>query len=320
MQAPESRIEHLGKLRARLEEAVVGQQEAVRELAQALLAGEMGHTPAGRPRSILLLLGPSGTGKTQSVLAASEHLFGRDAVGRINAAEFSSDERVPLLLGAREGSRGILGETLLSLREKGGRILLLDEIEKASTRVTDLLLGIEEASLQFGNGERADLSGLHVIATSNLGAASASQLTAVSRTSLRRILEQEATAFLRPEVVARFTRMIVFEPLGHETQVAVCRAMLDREIAFQSACLSRQFGHPHRITADPSVVRRLASEGWHRTLGARPMRNAVERNVRSAIVEARLCGALAPGIRNSELVCGAAAGLRLVVGLPAPRA
>lgn len=93
--------ERLRGLRARLNDAVIGQGEAVGALADALLAGEMGHTQPGRPRSLLLLLGPTGTGKTKAVTTASAHLFGTECLARVNAAEFASAERVRSSLARR---------------------------------------------------------------------------------------------------------------------------------------------------------------------------------------------------------------------------
>jgi ATP-dependent Clp protease ATP-binding subunit ClpB len=289
-------------LLGRLRSEVLGQDEPLEALADALLAGEMGHTPHGRPRSVILALGPTGTGKTKAVLAASAHLFGTDAVARVNAAEFSSAERVPLLLGAAAGHRGLLGEAIGRLRSSGGRILLLDEIEKAHPSVSDYLLGIEEAAVTLGSGQTLDLSDLHVVATSNIGSAGVIEMEAVSRASVRRYVEQEAAAHFRPEVLARFTSVVVFGHLGRDVQVRVCAQMIEREIAFQSGVLSRGLGHPHRVRADPDVCRRLVSEGWHRRLGARPMRNVVERRVRGALVASQLRGALGPGVPESVLL------------------
>jgi len=297
-------------LRARLQETILGQDDAVAGLSDALLAGEMGHTPRGRPRSLLLILGPTGTGKTKAVTEASSHLFGTETIARINAAEFSSEERVPLLLGAGAGSRGILGALVERLRSAGGRILLLDEIEKANPMVSDYLLGIEEAAVTLASGETLDLSGLHVIATSNIGSAGIVEMEGVARSSVRRYVEQEAAAHFRPEVLARFTSILVFGHLTRETQLAICRRMLEQEIAFQSGALSRKFGHPHRVRAGADVCRRLVSEGWHRRLGARPMRNVVERRVRGALVESQLRGALGPGVRESVLLADGPEGIR----------
>lgn len=282
-------------------------------LSDALLAGEMGHTPRGRPRSLVLILGPTGTGKTKSVVQASVHLYGTEAIARINAAEFSSAERVPLLLGTASGQRGLLGERIERLRAEGGHILLLDEIEKAHPSVSDYLLGIEEAALTLANGQTLDLSDLHIIATSNIGSAGVIEMEGVSRASVRRYVEQEASAHFRPEVLARFTSVLVFGHLAREAQIAICRQMLEQEIAFQSGVLSRAGGPSHGIRAGADVCRRLVSEGWHRRLGARPMRNVVERRVRGALVDAQLRGALAPGVAETVLEVDAFGAIRACV-------
>jgi len=295
------RFDLLRGLRAHLRREVIGQDEATDALSDALLAGELGHTPRGRPRSHLLLLGPTGTGKTKSITAASRHLFGTEALARVNAAEFSSAERVPLLLGTRAGEPGLLGERISRMRAAGGRILLLDEVEKAHPSVSDYLLGIEEAALTLASGETLDLSDIHVVATSNIGSTGVIEMEGVARASVRRFVEQEAAAHFRPEVLARFTSVLVFGHLGREAQVRICRQMLEQELQFQSGVLSREFGHAHDLRAEEDVCRRLVSEGWHRRLGARPMRNVVERRVRGALVDSRLRGALGPGARESCL-------------------
>jgi len=304
------RLRVLRSLRAHLAASVLGQDEAVGGLADALLAGELGHTPPGRPRSLLLLLGPTGTGKTSAVAAASRHLYGTGAIARVNGAEYSSPERVPLLLGAHAGEPGLLGAQIARLRAAGGRILLLDEIEKAHPRVSDYLLGLEEAALTLASGETLDLSDLHVIATSNVGSAGVIELEGLPRASLRRYVEQEAAAHFRPEVLARFTAVLVFSHLGREVQFEICRQMVEQEADFQSAALSRRYGHPHRVQVDAEVPRRLLAEGWHRRLGARPLRNVVERRMRAALVDAQLRGALGPGVGACRLVAEASGSLR----------
>jgi ATP-dependent Clp protease ATP-binding subunit ClpA len=298
-------------LRDHLQHSVLGQDEPLAALSDALLAGEMGHTPPGRPRSIVLVLGPTGTGKTKAVLSASAHLFGTECVARINCAEFSLAERVPLLLGAKAGDPGLLGQSISRMRDSGGRIVLLDEIEKAHSSVSDYLLGIEEAAVTLASGETLDLSGLHIIATSNVGSSGVTEMEGVARSSVRRFVEQEAAAQFRPEVLARFTSVLVFGHLGRDVQVRICEQMLGQEVAFQSRVLSRTLGHAHTMRVGPDVGRRLLSEGWHRRLGARPMRNVVERRVRGALVVSQLRGALGPGIAESVLSVDAADGVRL---------
>jgi ATP-dependent Clp protease ATP-binding subunit ClpA len=307
------RLSVLRGLRRHLEQEVIGQEEAMGALSDALLAGELGHTPQGRPRSLLLILGPTGTGKTKSVTSASEYLFGTASVARINCAEFSSAERVALLLGSRAGDPGLLGESIERMRAAGGRILLLDEMEKAHPSVADHLLGMEEASLTLASGRTLDLSGLHIVATSNVGSGGVIEMEGAARASVRRFVEQEAAAQFRPEVLARFTAVLVFAHLARDVQVQVCTQMLEREVAFQSRVLSRAFGHPHRVRIGDDVCRRLVSEGWHRRLGARPMRNVVERRVRSALVDAELSGVLGPGVCESVLRVDPVRGVRLAL-------
>jgi ATP-dependent Clp protease ATP-binding subunit ClpB len=301
-------------LRARLKAVILGQDEALDGLADALLAGEMGHASPGRPRSLLLLLGPTGTGKTRAVTEASRHLFGTGAVARVNAAEYSSPERVPLLLGAGPGGEGILAPAIDSMRRAGGRILLIDEIEKAHRGVSDYLLGIEEASLTVASGRTLDLSDLHILATSNVGSSGVTEMEGLPRASVRRYVEQEAAAQFRPEVLARFTGVLVFGHLGRKVQARICRQMLEGELALQSAALSGAFGHPFALDAGDDACLRLAGEGWHRRLGARPMRNVVERRVRSALVASRLGGALGPGVGRATLVPEPGGGLRVAIG------
>lgn len=258
----------------------------------------------------MLLLGPTGTGKTRAVKEASAYLYGPGALARIDAAEFASAERVPLLLGGSHGHEGLLSGLVGSLGRSGGGILLLDEIEKAHPSVADHLLGIEDGSVTTASGRRLDLSGLHLAVTSNVGSAGAVEMGGVSPASVRRYVEQEAAAQFRPEVFARFTAVLVFGHLSRDVQLDVCRQMLDDEVAFQAGRLSEAFGHPHEIRVSPEVCGRLAGEGWHRRLGARPMRNVVERRVREALVGARLAGALGPGVRASVLAAARGEGLR----------
>ncbi len=303
----------LRSLRAHLDRVVLGQAEANHCLCEALLAGEMGHTPRGRPRSILLLLGPTGTGKTKAVQEASTHLFGPGALARFNAAEFSSADRVPLLLGRVAGEEGLLAQKIRDLRLAGGRILLIDEIEKAHPSVADYLLGIEEAAVMTASGQTLELSDFHVVMTSNVGSSGVIEMQGLARASVRRFVEQEAAAQFRPEVFARFTQVIVFGHLGRETQLQVCRKMLAEELLLQGRALEAEFGHPHQVRAAPGVCARLVGEGWHRRLGARPMRNAVERRVRAALVDGRLGGALGPGVRVSVLRVEPGQGIRACV-------
>ena len=277
---------------------MIGQEEAVGALADALLAGELGHTPRGRPRSLLLLLGPTGTGKTKAVRGRQRTSLARNAWRASTPQSSPRRSASPSSLARHRAERVSSVSGSPACGRPGGHILLLDEIEKAHPSVSDLLLGIEEAAVTLASGDTLDLSDLHVIATSNIGSSGVIEMEGVARASVRRFVEQEAAAHFRPEVLARFTSLLVFGHLSRDVQMRICRQMLDQEVAFQSQVLARVFGHGHTLQAGEDVCRRLVAEGWHRRLGARPMRNVVERRVRGALVDSQLRGALGPGHRR----------------------
>jgi ATP-dependent Clp protease ATP-binding subunit ClpA len=139
------------------------------------------------------------------------------------------------------------------------------------------------------------------------------EMQGISRASLRRYVEQEAAAHFRPEVLARFTSVLVFGHLDRAVQVRICERMVEREIEWQSEALTRRFGHGHRVIMGPGVCARLVGEGWHRRLGARPMRNVVERRVRGALVESQLRGSLGPGVGQSVLLADQPEGIRAAI-------
>jgi ATP-dependent Clp protease ATP-binding subunit ClpA len=308
--ATEADLNKCRGLLGHLQQRVLGQSEVMAALCDSILAGDFGHTPKYRPRSFILILGPTGTGKTKAALEVSEYLYGTRSIARINVAEFSTAERVPLLLGTASGARGLLGNQIDELRAKRGRILLLDEIENGHKSVSDLFLGMEAAEVTLACGEKMDLSDLHIMVTSNLGSADAIGLEDVAYASLRRHVEDEAASYFRAEVFARFTSVLVFRQLGRDTQLEICRQLLDAELEFQNRVLSERFGHAHFISLGEGVYRRLVNEGYHRTLGARPMRNVIERRVRAALVRAQLNGTLVPGVRRSLLALDESGGLR----------
>jgi ATP-dependent Clp protease ATP-binding subunit ClpA len=289
-------LDKLSGLQTFLASRVIGQPTAVATLSKAVRAGEMGHTPKGMPKCFALVLGPTGTGKTKAVLEMSKYLFGTDQVARINMAEFGSAEGLGQFIPN-------LCDQLDQLLASKGKFLLLDEIEKGHPKASDIFLGMEAAMIQNPvSGKRYDLSDLHIFVTSNVGARDLSELDeGVPFPVVKRVVEDAAQSQFRPEVFARFTHVVIYNKLTRDAQVNICRQMLDEELSFQQDQLSRMFGHPHRITVGDGVFRRLLSEGYHRELGARPMRNVVNIRLRDALTSARLAGRISPGITGSRL-------------------
>ena len=275
---------------------VLGQPVAVSTLSRAVRAGEMGHTPKGMPKCFALVLGPTGTGKTKAVLEMSKYLFGTDQVARINMAEFGSAEGLSQFIPT-------LCDQLDQLLASKGKFLLLDEIEKGHPKASDIFLGMEAAMIQNPvSGKRYDLSDLHIFVTSNVGANDLSEIDeGVPFPTLKRVVEDAAKSQFRPEVFARFSHVVIYRKLPRDAQVKICQQMLDEELTYQSGVLSKMFGHPHTLVVGPGVFRRLISEGYHRELGARPMRNVVSLRVRDALTLGRISKAIGPGVACTRL-------------------
>ena len=277
--APE-KIENLKQLPEVLAREIKGQGHALPRIVSALQRGELGLTKRGRPRSSFLLLGPTGVGKTETVVVATDHLFGTGKLFRFDMSEFQNQESVGLLLGARSGERGYLG----AVREKASEgSVLFDEVEKAHPRVLDLLLQLLDAArVTVATGETLDMSGFHLWLTSNIGAAEILGLQHSTDATLERHVLAKAQQSLRPEIFARIAEKIVFHRLPFEVQMEIAEKFLERELAFL-----RERGI--EIRSSPDVVPFLVRKGFHPKLGARPMRDAIERLV-GEFVSHRLLG------------------------------
>lgn len=227
-------------------------------------------TKPGRPRSSFLLLGPTGVGKTESVVVATHHVFGQGKLFRFDMSEFQNQESVGLLLGARLGESGYLG----AVREKAAEgSILFDEVEKAHPRVLDLLLQLLDAArITVATGNTLEFSGFHIWLTSNIGAAEILGLQHSTDTTLERHVLQKAQQALRPEIFARIAEKIVFHRLPFEIQMEIAGKFLQRELEFL-----RERGI--ELEAEPEVLPFLVRQGFHAKLGARPMRDTVERLV-----------------------------------------
>lgn len=286
-----------------LKDRVLGQDLAVLHFVETIRPGELNLTRRGEPRSFALLSGPTGTGKTKIILEASAYLYPGAHVARIDMAEFSSESSIPRLIGEGRGDEGLLGEQYRRLRETGGHFLLIDEIEKGHKKASDLFLGMEAARITLGTKETLDLSDLHILVTTNLGAADLAEAgDAIPARTIRRVVEQAAKTHFRPEVLGRFDALIVYRKLSHAAQVAICRQMLAEELVHLSSELGAQLGHEHSVETEPAVFSRLVAEGYHRELGARPMRATIKRRLRNAVAVALTDGRLMRGFRRSRLM------------------
>jgi ATP-dependent Clp protease ATP-binding subunit ClpA len=281
------KLAKLHELDSRLPHEIRGQSHALPRILSSVRRGELGLTKPARPRGSFLLLGPTGVGKTETVVVTTAHVFGAHHLFRFDMSEFQTPEALGLLLGARLGEVGYLG----GVRDRATEgSLLFDEAEKAHPRVLDILLQLLDAArITVATGQTLDFSGFYIWLTSNIGSAELLNLQHSNDATLERHVLARAQQTLRPEIFARVNEKLVFHHLRYEHQLEIAEKFLSREIEFLAA-------RGHHLELDQSVLPCLVRKGFHPKLGARPMRDAVEKLVGDAVSERLLDGRPACGI------------------------
>lgn len=281
------KLTNLQALDVLLPREIRGQSHTIPRIVSAVRRGELGLTKPSRPRGSFLLLGPTGVGKTETVVVTTNHVFGDGKLFRFDMSEFQNQEALGLLLGARLGEIGYLG----AVRERAAEgSLLFDEAEKAHPRVLDILLQLLDAArLTVATGQTLDFSGFYVWLTSNIGSAELMSLQHSNEATLERHVLTRAQQALRQEIFARVNEKLVFHRLSYEHQLEIAEKFLSREIEFLAA-------RGHKIELDKTALPFLVRKGFHPKLGARPMRDAVEKLVGDAVTECLLTGRPACGI------------------------
>ena len=282
-----NKLTTLHELTSLLPREIRGQSHALPRITSTVRRGELGLTKPGRPRGSFLLLGPTGVGKTESVVVTTHQIFGAGKLFRFDMSEFQNQEALGLLLGARLGEVGYLG----GVRERAAEgSLLFDECEKAHPRVLDILLQLLDAArITVATGQTLDFSGYYIWLTSNIGSAELMSLQHSNETTLERHVLTRAQQTLRPEIFARVNEKLVFHRLSYEHQLEIAEKFLSREIEFLAA-------RGHKLELDKSALPFLVRKGFHPKLGARPMRDAVEKLVGDAVSECLLEGRPACGV------------------------
>ena len=271
---PNSRAARLRELLPFLRERIRGQDHVLPRIVSLLQRGQLGLTKGSRPRGSFLLLGPTGVGKTEVTVAFTEFVMGADHLFRFDMSEYQTQDSLGVLLGGKLGERGTLA--LAHDRHRAGT-LLFDEIEKAHPRVLDIFLQILDAArVTMANGETLDLSGFYVVFTSNIAAAELLEIQHSSFATMERHVLARAQQAMRPELYARITEKLVFKRLSYDVQLEIALLLLDAELKFL-----REAGHA--LTQDESVLPFLVRHGYHPRLGARPMRDAVEKAIGDAV-------------------------------------
>jgi ATP-dependent Clp protease ATP-binding subunit ClpA len=275
------KLERLRQLDGVLRTEIRGQNQVLPRVVSVVQRGELSLTKPARPRGSFLLLGPTGVGKTETVVVLTNQIFGVEKLFRFDMSEFQTQESLGLLLGARLGEKGYLG----AVRERAAEgSLLFDEAEKAHPRVLDILLQLLDAArITIATGQTLDFSGFYVWLTSNIGSAELMTLQHSNDATLERHVLSRAQQALRPEIFARITEKLVFNRLSYEHQLEIAEKFLAREIEFFAA-------RGHKLELDKAVLPFLVRKGFHPKLGARPMRDAVEKLVGDALAKNLLAG------------------------------
>jgi ATP-dependent Clp protease ATP-binding subunit ClpC len=295
-QLTEEERERLMRLEEQLHERVVGQEEAVEAVAEAVRRARAGLSDPNRPIGSFLFLGPTGVGKTELARTLAEALFGEEAaMVRIDMSEFQERHTVSRLVGAPPGYVGYeeAGQLTEQIRRRPYSVLLLDEIEKAHPDVFNILLQIlDDGRLTDAQGRTVDFKNTVIIMTSNMGAERIQAHTRREETfeELKEDMLQVVRHHLRPEFVNRIDEIIVFRALAREQIVDIARLLLERTTR-------RLRAQDIEVKFTDEAVELIAEEGFDPEFGARPLRRTIQRRVDNELSRMVLSGSLEPGDR-----------------------
>src|SRR6266852_4917276 len=275
--------DRLLNLETLLKKRVIGQDEAIGRVAQAIQVTRAGLKPHNRPAGVFLFLGPTGVGKTELARALAAEVFGSEEhLIRVDMSEYMEKHSVSRMVGAPPGYIGHDQEGQLTgkLRRRPHCVVLLDEVEKAHPAVFDLFLQVFDAGrLTDAQGHTVDAQHAIWIMTSNVGTDMLGRsMPSGFRASLKgtaeemqreRLLERLRQTF-RPEFLNRVDEVVIFQPLGPEQALAITRLQMN-ELA------ARLLEQGLTLHADDSVIELLCKAGFSETQGARPLRRTIER-------------------------------------------
>ena len=289
----ESEKEKLMRMEEHLHKRVIGQDEAVEAVANAIRRSRAGLADPMRPIGSFLFLGPTGVGKTELCKALAEYLFDtQDAMVRIDMSEFMEKHSVARLVGAPPGYVGYEegGYLTEAVRRKPYSVILLDEVEKAHPDVFNILLQVlDDGRLTDGQGRTVDFRNSVVIMTSNLGSdLIQEQHGEASYDEMKRMLMDVLAHSFRPEFLNRIDESVVFHPLGRGHIELIARIQLD-------SLLKRLDGMGYKVELRDSLLGHLAEVGFDPVFGARPLKRAIQQEVENPLAQAILSGKVLPG-------------------------
>ena len=285
--------DRLLKLEGELHGRVVGQDEAVSAVAQAVRRARAGLADPNRPNGSFLFLGPTGVGKTELCRALAEALFdSEDALVRVDMSEYMEKHAVARLIGAPPGYVGYEegGQLTERVRRRPYSLILLDEIEKAHPDVFNILLQVlEDGRLTDGHGRTVDFRNTVLVMTSNLGSDAIQALASegLDDDIHDAVMDVVGRSF-RPEFVNRIDDVVVFHALRKEHMAAIAEIQLAR---LRERLADQDLG----LIVDDQAMAALVEQGYDPVFGARPLKRAIQHALENPLSTALLEGRFAPG-------------------------
>ncbi|MEQ8341053.1 MAG: ATP-dependent chaperone ClpB [Marinovum algicola] len=304
----EGEREKLLRMEEDLHRRVVGQNQAVKAVSNAVRRARAGLNDENRPLGSFLFLGPTGVGKTELTKAVADFLFDDDnAMVRIDMSEFMEKHAVARLIGAPPGyvgydEGGVLTE---AVRRRPYQVVLFDEVEKAHPDVFNVLLQVlDDGVLTDGQGRTVDFKQTLIVLTSNLGSQALSQLPeGADSAQARRDVMDAVRAHFRPEFLNRLDETIIFDRLKREDMSGIVDIQLAR-------LLKRLATRKIALELDETARKWLADEGYDPVFGARPLKRVIQRALQDPLAEMLLAGDVADG----DLVPVSAGSEGLIIG------
>jgi ATP-dependent Clp protease ATP-binding subunit ClpB len=278
-------------MEAKLHERVIGQDEAITAVADAIRRSRAGLSDPNRPLGSFLFLGPTGVGKTELCKTLAGFLFDSDDhMVRIDMSEFMEKHSVSRLIGAPPGYVGYDegGQLTEAVRRKPYSVLLLDEVEKAHPDVFNVLLQVlDDGRLTDGQGRTIDFKNCVIVMTSNLGSQMIMQMAGQSSEQIRDAVWAEVKAHFRPEFLNRIDETVVFHALDAKHIESIARIQL-------KALEQRLEKMEMKLDVSPDAVAEIAKVGFDPVFGARPLKRAIQARIENPVAKLILQGRFGP--------------------------
>ena len=288
----EGEKEKLLRMEEELHKRVIGQEEAVDAVANAIRRSRAGLSDPNRPIGSFLFLGPTGVGKTELCKTLAKFLFdSEDAMVRIDMSEFMEKHSVSRLVGAPPGYVGYEegGYLTEAVRRRPYSVILLDEVEKAHADVFNILLQVlDDGRLTDGQGRTVDFRNTVVIMTSNLGSDLIQGSKDESYSEMKALVMSVVSQHFRPEFINRIDETVVFHPLGKENIRAIASIQLER-------LAKRMETRGYELVFTDALLDFIAEVGYDPIYGARPLKRAIQQEIENSLAQQILSGQLLPG-------------------------